>query len=134
MHQVAVLALHEFVPYDLGIACEVFGRVSLPSGAQAYDVRVCGQSRTVRSRAFDVCVPHGLDALARADTIVVPGIETTTIPVPSPVLTALRDAWDRGARLSVDCGASYRMNCDWPPSRLSGATASRAARVATACP
>ncbi|HEY4214232.1 MAG TPA: helix-turn-helix domain-containing protein [Steroidobacteraceae bacterium] len=107
MHQVAVLALHEFVPFDLGIACEVFARVSLPSGAQAYDVRVCAQSRTVRSRAFNLRPPYGLDILTRADTIVVPGIENTRTPVPSPVVTALRDAWDRGARLASICSGAF---------------------------
>jgi hypothetical protein len=50
MHQVAVLALHDFVPFDLGIACEVFGRVSLANGAQAYDVKVYAQTRTIRAR------------------------------------------------------------------------------------
>jgi transcriptional regulator GlxA family with amidase domain len=107
MHQVAVLALHDFVPFDLGIACEVFGRVSVPSGAQAYAVRVCAQSRTVRSRAFDMRVAHGLDALARADTIVVPGIEDTTILTPEPVLAALRNAWKRGARLASICSGAF---------------------------
>jgi transcriptional regulator GlxA family with amidase domain len=107
MHHVAVLALHDFVPFDLGIACEVFGRVSVASGAQAYDVKVCAHARTIRCRAFDMRVPHGLDALARADTVVVPGIENTTTPVPEPVLAALRSAWDRGARLASICSGAF---------------------------
>jgi transcriptional regulator GlxA family with amidase domain len=107
MHQVAVLALHDFVPFDLGIPCEVFGRVSVRSGAQAYEVRVCGQARTIRSRAFDLRVSHGLDTLARADTIVVPGIEDATVPVPEPVLAALRNAWNRGARLASICSGAF---------------------------
>jgi transcriptional regulator GlxA family with amidase domain len=107
MHQVAVLALHDFVAIDLGIACEVFGRVSLPSGAQAYEVRVCGHARTIRSRAFDMRVPHGLDTLKRANTVVVPGIEDATVPVPEAVLAALRAAWDRGARLVSICSGAF---------------------------
>jgi transcriptional regulator GlxA family with amidase domain len=107
MHHVAILALHDFVPFDLGIACEVFGRVSVPSGAQAYEVQVCAHARTIRSNAFEIRVPHGLDALARADTVVVPGIENTTAPVPQPVLAALRNAWDRGARLASICSGAF---------------------------
>lgn len=107
MHHVAVLALPNFVPFDLGIACEVFGRVSVPSGAQAYDVQVCAHARTIRSRAFDMRVSHGLDTLARADTIVVPGIEDITVPTPEPVLAALRNAWDRGARLASICSGAF---------------------------
>jgi transcriptional regulator GlxA family with amidase domain len=107
MHQVAVLALHDFVPFDLGIACEVFGRVSLPSGAQAYQVKVCAQTRTIRSRAFDMRVSHGLEVLARADTVVVPGIEDTTIQWSESVLAALRSAWDRGARIASICSGAF---------------------------
>ena len=107
MHQVAVLALHGLVPFDLGIACEVFGRVSLPSGAQAYDVKVCAHTRTIRSRVFDMRVSHGLDTLSRADTIVVPGIEDPAFPLPEPVLAALRSAWDRGARLASICSGAF---------------------------
>jgi len=107
MHKVAVLALHDFIAFDLGIACEVFGRVSVPGGAQAYDVRVCAQSRTIRSRPFDVRVHHGLDALTRADTVVVPGIENVSAPVPQPILAALRTAWDRGARITSICTGAF---------------------------
>ncbi|MEJ1963532.1 MAG: helix-turn-helix domain-containing protein [Gammaproteobacteria bacterium] len=107
MHQVAVLALHDLVPFDLGIACEVFGRVSVSSGAQAYNVQVCAHARTIRSRAFDMRVSHGLDILARADTVVVPGVEDTTVPIPEPVLAALRNAWDRGARLASICSGAF---------------------------
>jgi transcriptional regulator GlxA family with amidase domain len=107
MHKVAVLALHDFIAFDLGIACEVFGRVSLPTGAQAYDVQVCTHTRTVRSRPFDVRAPHGLNILTRADTVVVPGIEDTSAPVPEPVLAALRAAWDRGARIASICTGAF---------------------------
>jgi transcriptional regulator GlxA family with amidase domain len=107
MHHVAVLALHDFVPFDLAIACEVFGRVSVPSGAQAYDVRVCGPARTIRSRAFDMRVPYDLSTLVRADTVVVPGIEDITASLPEPVLAALHSAWKRGARLVSICSGAF---------------------------
>lgn len=107
MHHVAVLALHDFVPFDLGIACEVFGRVSVASGAQAYKVHVCAHAKSIRARAFEMRVSHGLDVLARADTVVVPGIEDTAAPVPESVLAALRTAWDRGARLASICSGAF---------------------------
>ncbi len=107
MHHIAVLALHDFVAYDLSIACEVFWRTRTSSGEQAYDVQVCGQTRTVRSCHFDVRVPHGLDVLARADTIIVPGIEDPSAPVPEPILAALRQAWNRGARIASICTGSF---------------------------
>lgn len=107
MHRVAVLALDDFVPLDLAIATEVFGRVRAAGGAKAYDVQVCAAARTVRSRVFDMRVPHGLDALSRADTIVVPGIEDWVVPAPEPVLAALRRAWARGARIASICSGAF---------------------------
>lgn len=107
MHQIAVLALHNFIPYDLGIACEVFGRARTSSGEEAYCVRVCGQTRTIRSRPFDIRVSSGLDALSDADTILVPGVEDPMVHVPASVLTALQDSWRRGARLASICSGAF---------------------------
>ena len=107
MHKVAVLALPDFVPLDFGIACDAFGLVSDASGAKAYDVQVCGPSRTVRTRGFEIRVPYGLDALADADTVVVPGIDDPTVLIPKAVTTALRSAWERGARVTSICTGAF---------------------------
>jgi transcriptional regulator GlxA family with amidase domain len=45
--------------------------------------------------------------LARADTIVVPGIEDTTVPIPQSVFAALQNAWDRGARVTSICTGAF---------------------------
>lgn len=107
MHQIAVLALHDFVPYDLSIACEVFSRTLTGSGTPAYEVKVCGPARTIRSRHFDMRVAHGLDAVARAGTVIVPGIEEPSAAVPEPVLAALRKAWSQGARVASICSGAF---------------------------
>jgi transcriptional regulator GlxA family with amidase domain len=107
MHQVAVLALHDFIAYDLGIACEVFARARASGGAQAYRVQVCGQARTIRSRAFEMRVFSGLEAISHADTVLIPGIEDPLAPMPRPVLAALREAWERGARLAAICSGAF---------------------------
>ncbi|ANN77486.1 GlxA family transcriptional regulator [Bordetella flabilis] len=107
MHRIAVLALHDFVPYDLGIACEVFARARTSRGAPAYAVQVCGPARTIRSRAFEMRVFFGLDAISRADTVLIPGIEDAAALMPGPVLAALRAAWQRGARLAAICSGAF---------------------------
>jgi transcriptional regulator GlxA family with amidase domain len=107
MHQVVVLALHDFVAYDMGIACEVFARARTSGGAPAYDVQVCGQARTLRSRAFEMRVFFGLEAISRADTVLIPGVEDPGARTPEPVLAALRDAWQRGARLAAICSGAF---------------------------
>jgi transcriptional regulator GlxA family with amidase domain len=107
MHKVAILALPGFVPLDFGIACDVFRLVSDPTGADAYDVQVCAPTRTVRTRGFEIRVSCGLEALAGANTIVVPGIQNTTQSTPKAVLAALRSAWDRGAKVTSICTGAF---------------------------
>ena len=107
MHKIAILALHDFIPYDLGIACDVFEHARLERGENAYSVQVCGLTRTVRSRYFEMRVAHGLAALLHADTILVPGVEDPMVSVPEPVLAALREASQRGARLASICTGAF---------------------------
>lgn len=107
MHRVAVLALNDFVPHDLGIPCDVFGRSRSASGERVYDVQVCAPTRTIRSRHFDIRVAGGLDLLSLADTVLVPGIEDPMADIPEPVLAALREAWARGARVASICSGAF---------------------------
>jgi len=51
-----------------------------PSGAKAYEVLVCSATRVVRTRSLEVRMEHGLEALANADTIGVPGIDPPRRP------------------------------------------------------
>lgn len=107
MHDVAVLALHSFVPFDLGIPCAVFGYTHLYGSKPGYRVRVCGEARRVHSGAFDLHAPFGLDQLAVADTVIIPGIEDLARPVRPAVLAAIRSAWSNGARLASICTGAF---------------------------
>jgi transcriptional regulator GlxA family with amidase domain len=107
MHRLAVLALPDFVPLDLGIACDTFGFVSDSTGDKAYDVQVCGASQRIGTRGFELRVPHGLGALALADTIVVPGINDPGACVSRAVTEALQRAAQRGARVTSICTGAF---------------------------
>jgi transcriptional regulator GlxA family with amidase domain len=107
MHVVAALALHGVVPFDLAIPCDVFGRAAAPGTEAPYQVRVCGEAPVVRSGCFDLRVRSGLDGLADADTVMVPGIEDITAVVPATVIAALRAAADRGARIASICSGAF---------------------------
>ena len=52
-------------------------------------------------------VPSRLSSLARADTVIVPGIENVDRPVPASVLRAIRRAAGRGARLASICSGAF---------------------------
>ncbi len=107
MHDVAILALDGVIPFDLGIACEAFGRVRLAGGEAGYRVRVCGETARVRTPAFAIDVRHGLERIALADTVVIPGLDDPGRPVAAPVLDAIRAAWANGARLASICTGAF---------------------------
>ena len=103
-HRVAVLALDSVVPFDLGIACDMFGMA--PGEPRPYAVSVCGERRRVRTRYMSLALEHGLAALAEAQTVVVPGVDPQ-IEVRPAVLDALRRAAARGARVASICTGAY---------------------------
>ncbi|RBM05521.1 GlxA family transcriptional regulator [Streptomyces sp. PT12] len=105
MHTVAVLALEGVIPFDLVTPVEVFGR----SAGHAYRVRVCGPVAEVDAGPFAMRVPHGLEALDEADTVVVPGLEDPLAPLPDDVIRALREAHARGARLASICVGTFTL-------------------------
>ena len=63
--------------------------------------------RYATENGFDVLVPHGLDALAEADTIVVPGIGDRAWPLPPEPVDALRAAANGGARVASICTGAF---------------------------
>ncbi|WP_169984601.1 MULTISPECIES: GlxA family transcriptional regulator [unclassified Microbispora] len=109
MHTVAILALDHVVPFDLATPIEVFGRTRLPDGRTPYRVRVCGPAPEVATEAFALRVPYGVDALAEADTIIVPGCSERSGPAPAEALEALREAAARGTRLASICVGAFTL-------------------------
>ncbi|XQE81437.1 GlxA family transcriptional regulator [Streptomyces microflavus] len=78
-HRVAVLALDGLLPFELGIPHRIFGRSLEPApgnkGAKLYEVVTCsirppGPVRT--DSDYAILVEHGPEALATADTVVIP--------------------------------------------------------------
>ncbi|MET9049682.1 GlxA family transcriptional regulator [Streptomyces bacillaris] len=78
-HRVAVLALDGLLPFELGIPHRIFGRSLSPGpgnrGEKLYEVVTCsvrppGPVRT--DSDYAILVEHGPEALATADTVVVP--------------------------------------------------------------
>jgi transcriptional regulator GlxA family with amidase domain len=107
MHTVAVLALDGVLAFDLSTPIEVFGRVRLPDGRAPYRVRVCAPADEVDAGVFAVRAPWRLDALARADTIVVPGLADPAAPIPEGVLKELRAASESGTRIASICVGAF---------------------------
>ncbi|MFF3978429.1 GlxA family transcriptional regulator [Streptomyces sp. NPDC055808] len=74
-HRVVVLALDGLLPFELGIPQRIFGRAADPVRGPLYEVVTCSvrPPGPVRTDAdFAILVENGPEALATADTVVVP--------------------------------------------------------------
>jgi len=108
-HQLAVLVLDGVAAFDLGVSVQIFRSATDRAGRRLYDLRVCTpDGRPVRSGGeFGVVPDHGIEALAGADTVLVPGIYGAALDgeLEPYVLTALRAAAGRARVMSICTGA-----------------------------
>jgi transcriptional regulator GlxA family with amidase domain len=109
MHTVAILALDGVIPFDLATPLEVFGRARLPDGRAAYRVRVCAPAEEIDAGSFKLRTAWDLDALADADTIIVPGIADPRVPIAEDVLLQLQVAASRGTRIASICVGAFTL-------------------------
>ncbi len=107
-HTVAAIACHGTAPFELSVACEVFGIDRSELGVPWYRfLVVAGDEPPIRTKAgFTIDTPHRLDALEEADTILVPVVEQPSNPPPA-LLDALRAAHARGARMMSVCSGAF---------------------------
>ena len=75
MHKVAVLAIGDVIGYDMSIPPMIFTHAQDEHGNTLYDVRICGlDRRPVHVVSGYTMIPdHGPEALAEADTVIIPG-------------------------------------------------------------
>ncbi|MFC9242903.1 GlxA family transcriptional regulator [Streptomyces sp. NPDC057136] len=112
MHRVVVLALEGVYPFELSIPVRIFGTAVGGDGQPLYEVVTCGlDGGPVRSSAdFTVGVERGAEAIATADTLVIPpfacGPDGERDWLPAPLAEALRRLRP-GARIVSICTASY---------------------------
>jgi transcriptional regulator GlxA family with amidase domain len=103
-HRVAVLVMPGVLALDFGIPAQVF------SEDPHYELVVCAETGSlVSSSGFAIAAPAGLDALSRADTVIVPGYRDFDATVSQAVVNALRAAHARGARLVSICSGAFAL-------------------------
>lgn len=106
---VAIVAYDGLCTFEFGIAVEVFGLNRPELGVPWYTCRVCSADKgPVRALGgITVRADAGLGALAHAGTIVIPGWRSTSEPPPARLLSAVRAAHARGARLVTICSGVF---------------------------
>src|SRR3954468_11944214 len=102
-HEVVTLARDTVVPFDLAPPAQVCG------GPYAFSLAAERPGPVPTSTAFAIIAGEGLEALARADTVIVPGYETIDAAPSDAVLAALRAAHQRGARMVSICTGAFAL-------------------------
>src|SRR2546430_16833425 len=98
LRDVVVLAFDGVSPFELGVACEVFG-VDRSCLVQPWpDFAVCGlEPGSIRTGGnFNIQTSAGLDRLEQADLAIVTWWAPFTLPPPAPAMAALRRVVDMG--------------------------------------
>ncbi|MEM5298081.1 helix-turn-helix domain-containing protein [Burkholderia sp. JPY481] len=108
-HVVAVVAFDRISPFHLSVPCVVFGEDRRGGGVPAFDFRVCAAETgaLATTAGFSIAVTHGLEALADAQTIIVPSWRDPDETPPAALLDALRAAHERGALLVGLCLGAF---------------------------
>jgi len=108
-HHVAILAYDRLCTFEFGCAIELFALERPELEIAWYSYAVCaiepGPLRAAGGLALQV--PHGLDAIDAADTIIVPGWRDAGEAPPAQLTAALRRAHARGARLCSICSGAF---------------------------
>jgi AraC family transcriptional regulator, transcriptional activator FtrA len=107
-HPVVVVVYDGISPFELGVACDIFGGdYAAAFGVPWYRLTICGHASLVTMDVgIQMHVPHGLEALQTAGTVVLPPTELPE-QVPAEVLAALREARQRGCRMVSLCSGAF---------------------------
>jgi transcriptional regulator GlxA family with amidase domain len=110
-HKVVALCLPGLVAFDLTAPAQAFALAARPKGKPLYEFSTCSLDGgpVATTSGFAVTPPAAVEALARADTIVLPGYASLLTPPPEAALAAMHDAAERGARLMSVCTGAFAL-------------------------
>lgn len=117
---IGVLALDQVVGFELMIPGQIFGMANLAvaeEGSAAtsaeFDIRVCGQRESVCTATdlgeIEIRTHFGLDTLAHADLVIVPGTHRFLEQPHPQALLALQEAAAQGVRIASFCVGAFTL-------------------------
>jgi AraC family transcriptional regulator, transcriptional activator FtrA len=106
MSTVALAVTDGMLHFELSVAYEVFGSAPDAVPGPWYDLALCGPD-AVRVGRFRLEPDHGLERLARADTVIVPGWADIDEDPPADLVDAVRAAHEAGARVASLCTGAF---------------------------
>ncbi|WP_026124632.1 GlxA family transcriptional regulator [Nocardiopsis halophila] len=111
MRVVSVLIYNGMSVFDYAVSAEVWGIDRTGAGVPRFELRRCGVRGSVAaaSPGASVRATHGMDAVAGADLVVVPGGPDPVLDYPPDLLAALRAADRSGTPIAALCGAAFAL-------------------------
>lgn len=108
LESVAVIVVPGVAPFELGVACEVFGIDRRDTGGPAFDFVLCAPvpGPVPTKVGMEVVVPQGLEATHDVDLVILPAYGSDH-ELPESVLEALRAAHHRGAWVLSVCSGAF---------------------------
>jgi transcriptional regulator GlxA family with amidase domain len=107
MSTVAVAVADGILNFELALAYELFNSPPPTPVNDWYDVVVCGAGPVRADGRFLLEPDRGLDRLATADTVIVPGWADLDAEPPPDLVAAIRAAYDAGARVASLCTGAF---------------------------
>jgi AraC family transcriptional regulator, transcriptional activator FtrA len=106
---VVAIAYDGLCTFEFGCAVEVFGLPRPEMGENWYRFAVVSTdpSPLRATGGVQLITDGGLDLLAKAGTIIIPGWRAVDAPVPEALCAALRDAHAAGARIMSLCSGAF---------------------------
>ncbi|GIH94307.1 helix-turn-helix domain-containing protein [Planobispora siamensis] len=110
-HRVVMIVDSGSNPFELGVATELFGLRRPELDRPWYDFGLCATGGEVVMHAgfFTMSGVAGLEAVERADTVIVPNRPDPEVAPDPAVLEAVRCAAGRGARLVSFCTGAFAL-------------------------
>lgn len=110
LRSVAALVLPRTAPFELGVACEVFGIDRTDTGGPVFDFRLVTPEpgRVATKLGFEIVVDSGLEAAADVDLLVVPAYGDD-VPLPPAALELIRSTHERGAWVLSVCSGAFAL-------------------------
>src|SRR5256886_5059231 len=108
---VAVLAYPGMSAFETGMVTEVFGLPRPELDVSWYRLAICAElpAPLLLVGGAHLTTPHGLDAFARAQTVIVPGVPDVHADPAPELVAALRLAHRRGARVVSICSGAFAL-------------------------
>jgi AraC family transcriptional activator FtrA len=106
---VAVLAYPGMSAFETGIVTEVFGLPRPELDVDWYRLMICAAGPVPMIGGAHLTTPYGLADLARAQTVIVPGVPDVHADPAPEIVAALRRAHRTGARIVSICSGAFAL-------------------------